>query len=215
MTLADALRSRVLKKTWPWIWSSLPVLVLLQYQAVAPVGHWSLLFVELPYFLGILASAMAVVVLPFLLLRRGSRMLVFAWLIAAMAYLALAVGGVILGSRIRSWGFDRLAVRSAPLVSAIRAYADANGHPPSALGELVPGYLARVPQTGIMAYPEYQYFVGIEAARYDTNPWVLVVHTPSGGINFDQFMYFPLQNYPTRGYGGSLVRIRDWAYVHE
>jgi hypothetical protein len=215
MTLADALRSRVLKKTWPWIWSSLPVLVLLQYQAVAPVGHWSLLFVELPYFLGILASAMAVVVLPFLLLRRGSRMLVFAWLIAAMAYLALAVGGLIVGSCVRSWGFGRLAARSAPLVSAIRAYADANGHPPSALGELVPGYLARVPQTGIMAYPEYQYFVGIEAARYDTNPWVLVVHTPSGGINFDQFMYFPLQNYPTRGYGGSLVRIRDWAYVHE
>jgi hypothetical protein len=182
---------------------------------VAPVGHWSLLFVELPYFLGILASAMAVVVLPFLLLRRGSRMLVFAWLIAAMAYLALAVGGLIVGSCVRSWGFGRLAARSAPLVSAIRAYADANGHPPSALGELVPGYLARVPQTGIMAYPEYQYFVGIEAARYDTNPWVLVVHTPSGGINFDQFMYFPLQNYPTRGYGGSLVRIRDWAYVHE
>ncbi len=191
------------------------MLVLLQYQAVAPVGHWSLLFVELPYFLGILASAMAVVVLPFLLLRRGSRMLVFAWLIAAMAYLALAVGGLIVGSCVRSWGFGRLAARSAPLVSAIRAYADANGHPPSALGELVPGYLARVPQTGIMAYPEYQYFVGIEAARYDTNPWVLVVHTPSGGINFDQFMYFPLQNYPTRGYGGSLVRIRDWAYVHE
>jgi hypothetical protein len=215
MTLADALRSRVLKKTWPWIWSSLPVLVLLQYQAVAPVGHWSLLFVELPYFLGILASAMAVVVLPFLLLRRGSRMLVFAWLIAAMAYLALAVGGLIVGSCVRSWGFGRLAARSAPLVSAIRAYADANGHPPSALGELVPEYLPRVPQTGIMAYPDYQYCVGSEAARYDTNPWVLVVHTPSGGINFDQFMYFPLQNYPTRGYGGSLVRIRDWAYVHE
>ncbi len=50
---------------------------------------------------------------------------------------------------------------------------------------------------------------------HDNNPWVLIVHTPSGGINFDQFMYFPLQNYPESGYGGWLARIRDWAYVHE
>ncbi|MBX3342660.1 MAG: hypothetical protein KF711_13800, partial [Nitrospira sp.] len=67
----------------------------------------------------------------------------------------------------------------------------------------------------IMAYPDYHYYAGTNASRYDTNPWVVVVHTPSGGINFDQFMYFPLQNYPPRGYGGSLARIRDWAYVHE
>jgi hypothetical protein len=46
-----------------------------------------------------------------------------------------------------------------------------------------------------MPYPDYQYYVGTNAARYGSNPWVLVVHTPSGGINFDQFMYFPLQNY--------------------
>lgn len=215
MTLVAAFRSPALKKTWPWIWSALPVLLVLEYQAVAPLGHWSLLFFELPYLFGILAAAIAVVALPFLLIRRTSRMLVLAWLIAAMAYLPLALGGLILGRSIRSWGFDRLAMRSAPLVSAIRAYTDANGHPPSALGELVPAYLPRVPRTGIMAYPDYHYYAGTNASRYDTNPWVLVVHTPSGGINFDQFMYFPLQNYPVRGYGGSLARIRDWAYVHE
>lgn len=191
------------------------MLLLLEYQAVAPVGHWSLLFFELPYLFGILASAVAVVVLPFLLIRRTSRMLVLAWLMAAVAYLPLAVGGLMLGNRIRSWGFERLALRSEPLVSAIRAYTEANDHPPSELGELVPTYLPLVPRTGMMAYPDYRYYAGTNAARYDTNPWVLVVHTPSGGINFDQFMYFPLQNYPTRGYGGSLARIRDWAYVHE
>ncbi len=215
MTLKDALLSPQLKKTWPWIWSSLPVLLLLDYQAVAPFGNRSILLFQFPYFIGILASALAVVVLPFALLRRSSRMLVLAWLVAAIAYLPLAVGGFILGSRIRSWGFDRLAERSDPLVSAIRAYTDANGHPPSVLGELVPAFLPRTPRTGIMAYPDYQYYAGTNAARFDGNPWVLVVHTPSGGINFDQFLYFPLQNYPSRGYGGSLARIRDWAYVHE
>jgi hypothetical protein len=215
MTFADALKSPTLRKTWPWIWSSFPVLLLLQYQAVAPVGHSSLLFFELPYMFGILAAAIAIIVLPFLLIRRTSRMLVLAWLIAAAAYLPLAIGGLILGSRVRSWGFERLALRSAPLVSAIRAYTETNSHPPSALGELVPAYLPRVPRTRIMAYPDYHYYAGTNAARYDTNPWVLVVYTPSGGVNFDQFMYFPLQNYPKRGYGGSLARIRDWAYVHE
>jgi hypothetical protein len=215
MSLAEALRSPSLKIIWPWIWSSFPLLLLLQYQAVAPIGHWSLLFLELPYVLGLLAAACAVVVLPVLLFRRTWRMLVLAWLIAVAVYLPLAIGGLLLGNRIRSWGFDRLALRSAPLVSAIRAFADAHGHPPTELGDLVPAYFPRIPRTGMMAYPDYRYYAGTNAARYDTNPWVLVVLTPSGGINFDQFMYFPLQNYPRQGYGGSLARIRDWAYVHE
>jgi hypothetical protein len=100
-------------------------------------------------------------------------------------------------------------------VAAIRAYDIAQGRPPASLADIVPTHLSAVPRTGIMAYPNYRYYVGPEAQRYDKNPWVLVIHTPSGGINFDQFMYFPLQNYPQQGYGGSLVRIRDWAYVHE
>ena len=215
MTFANALNSPTLRKIWPWVWSSFPVLLLLQLQAVSPVGHSSLLVLELPYLFGVLAAAMAVVVLPFLLLRRASRVSVLAWLTVATTYLPLAVGGLILGNRIRSWGFDRLAVQSAPLVSAICAYADAKGAPPPSLVELVPEYLPRVPGTGIMAYPDYLYFTGTHAARYDGNPWVLVVHTPNGGANFDQFMYFPLQNYPKRGYGGSITRIRDWAYVYE
>ena len=65
------------------------------------------------------------------------------------------------------------------------------------------------------AYPEYKYLSGEKVKDYDGNPWVLYVFTPSGGINFDQFLYFPLQNYPSHGYGGSLERIGNWAYVHE
>jgi hypothetical protein len=43
---------------------------------------------------------------------------------------------------------------------------------------------------------------------------VLLVSTLKGG-SFDRFLYFPLQNYPEDGYGGSLERIGDWAYLHE
>ena len=67
----------------------------------------------------------------------------------------------------------------------------------------------------VAAYPEYQYFVGEKAASYEGNPWVLYIFTPAGGINFDSFMYFPRQNYPDHGYGGSLERVADWVYVHE
>jgi hypothetical protein len=215
MTFAEALKTPSLKRAWPWTWSSPVVLLLLQYQAVAPIGHWSFLLLETPYLLAIVASAGAIVVLPLLLLRRATRTLILAWLLAALIYLPLAVGGLVIGSSVRYRAFDRLALRSAPLVSAIRTYAIEHGHPPSSLDDLVPEHFPRVPHTGMMAYPEYRYLIRADAQRYDDNPWVLVIDTPSGFINFDQFMYFPLQNYPKLGYGGSVARIRDWAYVHE
>jgi len=28
-------------------------------------------------------------------------------------------------------------------------------------------------------------------------------------------LYFPKKDYPEKGYGGSLERVGDWAYVHE
>jgi hypothetical protein len=215
MNFAEALRAPKLRQMWPWIWSALPVLVLLEYQAVAPVGHWGLLILELPYVLGILAAACCILVLPFVALRRARRLSALAWLVAAVLYLSLAIGGLVIGERIRFWAFDRLAERSVPLVSAIRSYETARGQPPPTLEALVPTFLPRVPRTGMMAYPDYQYYVGPDAQRHDGNPWALVVFTPGGGINFDRFMYFPLQNYPEIGYGGPLARIRDWAYVHE
>lgn len=214
ITVTAALKAPALRRLWPWIWSALPVIVLLEAQAVAPVGHWSLLFLELPYELGLLAAVGVLLVAPFLMLRRTTRVRAIAWLIAAIIYLPLAIGALLVGDRIRQWAFDRLAVRSAPLVSAIRNYAEARGAPPSLLSDLVPDYLPRIPSTGMMAYPRYQYYAGTNAHRYNGNPWVLVIHTP-GGMDFDQFMYFPLQNYPTHGYGGLLARVRDWAYVHE
>lgn len=215
MTFRQALESPALKRTWPWIWTSLPVQVLIEYQAVAPIGHEVILMLGAPYLLGLLVATLALISSPLLLIRRSSRTLVLAWLLAGVVYLPLGMGGFVLGLHVRHWGFERLAERSAPLVKAIHAYTEQRGQPPVSLTELVPDYLPRVPRTGMMAYPDYRYHAGTNAHRYENNPWVLVVPTPSGGINFDQFMYFPLQNYPARGYGGSLVRIRDWVYVRE
>jgi hypothetical protein len=163
----------------------------------------------------LLAAPFAFVILPFVAIRRSGRSMVLAWWIATLVYLSAAMGAVVVGEQIRGRAFKRLAERSTPLVGAISEYDRKYGGPPASLEALVPEFLPGVPKTGMMAYPEYRYYTGDKAQRYNENPWVLVIDTPSGGVNFDQFMYFPRQNYPERGYGGWLETIGDWAYVHE
>ena len=213
--IVDVLRSPATKQWWPWIFASPFVIVLFEYLAIAPIGAQIFLWFELPFILALLAASIAVLVLPFLMFARRLRKSALAWLLASLCFLPLAFGGFILGKKVRSSAFHDLAERSAPLVSAISRYTDDHGSPPQTLNELVPDYLSETPKTGIMAYSEYRYEVGEDAERYEGNPWVLRVFTPSGGINFDEFMYFPLQNYPERGYGGSFERVGDWAYLHE
>ena len=188
---------------------------LLQYLAVARFGSGIFLWLEIFIILPFMAALLALVVAPFLLFVRRFRPLVIRILVMAMIFAVATVIGLRIGGPIRMAAFRSLAARSAPLVQAIRSYESRHGVPPTDLAALVPEFLPSIPSTGIAAYPRYEYYVGEEAARYDENPWVLVVFTPSGGINFDTFMYLPHQNYPKTGYGGSLERISDWAYVHE
>jgi len=109
--------------------------------------------------------------------------------------------------------FAKLAARSQPLIAVLRSYEQHHGRPPESLSKLVPEFIPAVPTTGMGAYPNYEYLT--PATDYDNNPWILRVFTPTVGINFDQFLYFPLTNYPSKGYGGVLRRIGDWAYVFE
>lgn len=140
-------------------------------------------------------------------------------LVASIVFAALLLGlapSSRLGRWLRMRSFERLAVRSVSLVAAIRLYEKHHGHPPARLENLVPDLLPRVPSTGMRVYSSYAYLVGGEAALlYDGNPWLLLVRCGGPGINFDQFMYFPRQNYPAVGYGGRIERVHDWAYVHE
>lgn len=196
---------------------TLPLFVspLLQYLAVAPFGSEGFLWLEIFVMLPLVAALAALVVSPFLLFFRGIRPFAVRSLIAAALFTLAVFVGLSLGGRIRMTAFRSLAERSTPLVEAIRSYEARYGTPPPDLAALVPEFIPSVPSTGMAAYPRYEYHTGEEASHYHGNPWVLVVFTPSGGINFDTFMYFPLQNYPKTGYGGWLERISDWAYVHE
>lgn len=64
-------------------------------------------------------------------------------------------------------------------------------------------------------FSEWDYIRGTDARAYGESSWVLLVRTGGPGINFDQLMYFPNQQYPEFGHGGRIERIGAWAYVHE
>ena len=150
-----------------------------------------------------------------LLLFRKTRMWSAQALIASILMLSLAIPLMPVAGKVRMQAFRRLESRSAGLVAAIATYEKEHGAPPGQLTDLVPRYLNAVPSTQIGAYPAYSYVSGSDARKWNDNPWVLYVETPSGVLNWDMFLYFPRQNYPSKGYGGHLERIGTWAYVHE
>lgn len=192
--------------------------ILVEWHALTPAGHDGSLFYLLPLALVFILMIVTAVALLALLAAMIRRLRPFA-LPLALACAVYAVTGIAcfrVAGELRNYAFERLAVRSKPLVMSIRRYTAATGTPPATLRQLVPAYLDRIPTTGMGAYPEFRYIAGAAAREnYHGNEWVLVVETPSGFINFDIFIYYPRQNYPAVGHGGVLERIRDWAYVHE
>ena len=189
-----------------------------------PFAHWvsttpvgTELFLSAIIIYG-LAGAAAVGAIPvslvMLCFKRQRRDALLA-LILSLVYLPLLVAGIAWGMDVRMARMTDFGERSQPLINAINQYSDDHGGPPETLEQLVPDYLPSVPGTGMMAYPEYIYSAGKEACeRYQENPWALIVPV-SWGMNFDQMLYFPKQNYLKHGYGGHLERLGNWAYVHE
>jgi hypothetical protein len=201
----------------PWLVVASPLLVLplAEYFTVGPTGTWLLVMLPGLIVLPALVVFVFVFVGPFLLLSPRLRLKALRRWGLCLIFVASTIAGGRMAREIRNDAFHRLTQRSSDLVAAIKHYERVKGAPPPGLDALVPEFLKAVPGTGMAAYPAYRYRTGDDARRFAQNPWVLWVSTPSGGVNFDEFMYFPLQNYPQRGYGGSLQRIGDWAYLHE
>jgi len=191
------------------------MIILIQWYVVSPFGFAGVFLLQfiLFLFLPLVAVLLAMLVSLFLLLYQKFRRHVVTILACGSIYVLIGLSLIRLSVPVRMHGFQRLAIQSHSLVTAIEEYVKNEGHPPAMLQELVPQYLLKVPKTGMPAYPEYNY--STKTNLWNDNPWVLYVNCTSGGINFDKFMYFPNQNYPEKGYGGSLKRIEKWAYVYE
>jgi len=148
------------------------------------------------------------------LLIPGSREVGLRILVGAAIFLGTFYAFGTSGMTLRAAAFRDLAQRSMPLAEAVKTFEEKEGRLPKSLEELVPRYLARVPGTGMAAYPEYDYLTGEEASFWLDNPWVIRVRTHSLG-GFDQFLYFPMQNYPEEFEGNGFERMGAWGYMHE
>ncbi len=182
--------------------------LLISYVGVTLVG------LQLGLVLFALGAAMMILASPVILLVRTQRRWTLKALVISILFLASFVGGMDLGQIVWRGRVMREVARGQPLVQSIHAFTTDNGKPPGSLQQLVPKYIPAVPRTGIGAFSEYRYVIG-EPDKYDGNPWVLIISPPCPPLGFDKLMYFPQQNYPTHGYGGSVERVGSWAYVHE
>jgi hypothetical protein len=187
-----------------------------EWLATAPFGTGVLRHCQLLYLIPVAVTLLGLPVFVLAMVFKSTRGTASRFLLFAVAGCAGAIGGMWLGGIVRMAGMRHFAQRSEAVVSAVRQYEQDHGAPPSDLSQLAPRYLAAPPTTGMGAYPEYRYHCGAEALeRFHGNTWALSVFTPRGLINFDMMIYLPNQEYPDRGYGGVLVRVGSWAYVHE
>ena len=94
------------------------------------------------------------------------------------------------------------------MIAAIENYKQHNNEFPKSLNDLVPEFLTSVPGTRMAAYPAYTYLVEEQG-----NAYVLVISTPNGSFNLDEFRYSSNGNYPD--YGKYWEPIGEWKYYHE
>ncbi len=165
----------------------------------------------------VLGGLIAVLALPIgLLMTVGRQYRARAGLAIAQSavFLASFIGGLLLGQLVWRAGVENVVDRSQRLIFAIHQFVAEELRLPRSLDELTPRYLREIPTTGIGSSPQFRYIVG-RPDDFDNNPWVLIVSTGSPPMGFDQMLFFPLQNYPERGYGGSMELIGNWGYVRD
>lgn len=151
------------------------------------------------------------------LLRRPREQHLRRMLAAANALLAaIAVfAALLVGQGERRQAFARAAEHGAPVIEALRRYRHERGRYPDGLDALVPAYIPAIPYTGLIGYPEFDYRPGHNDIAAVPDSYELRIDCPSGGINFDRFIYWPSETYPAWIQGNWTERIGAWAYVHE
>ncbi len=165
--------------------------------------------------LGAVASMPAIAIGIVLLFPRRTRHMAASGIAGCAAYLLVLPIMFWSEGYARTNSFERLAVRSAPLVAAIRQYGTEIGQPPPDLAALAPDYLPAVPGTGFIAYPEYQYSASPGERMGKQLAWELLVPAGIGSLSWDVFLYWPERDYPRSIDGGYVERIGDWAYLHK
>ncbi|MGA2181121.1 MAG: hypothetical protein ABSH15_16260 [Verrucomicrobiota bacterium] len=133
---------------------------------------------------------------------------IFCGIVFVITLIAFGVG-----ETMRDAGFKAITVRGRPLVAAIKQFQAKNGAPPGGLDELVPDFIPAIPDTGVGAYPKYEYLRQPDPVKYGGNPWVLFVNVSTDDQMQDLLIFYPNQNYPSRQQVASVRRFGDWAKI--
>jgi hypothetical protein len=144
--------------------------------------------------------------------RRLSAISLGIWIMSWLTWVAIPPGGMWANRRV---ALERIAQNARPVTTAVEKYRIDHNRYPASLQELVPLYLPTVPRPDALGCPEYHYRLPRTVQQPAFGGYELKLRTPSGGIDFDCFVYWPEQEYPASMYGGTVERIVDWAYVHE
>lgn len=120
------------------------------------------------------------------------------------------IGALQAAWRIRRTEFAALAERAQPLIEAIEQYERDHSRAPRSLPALVPDYVPAVPKTGHPRYPDFEYEPSPAGVT-----WALIVPCSLGFGNWDEFFYWPTEDYPEHTGAGSIERVGRWAYLHE
>ena len=186
----------------------------INYYSVSGYGDWGVVSQELVGWLCLLGLLLMAVALAGMLLDKLRRA-AFAMLLGAGLFVVLTLSALWVSDQVRYQGFERLASEATPLVEAIKSFEQAYGRPPEDLSDIKVAFPEGHDIRG-GTLPQFTYLSGYRAKeRYHGNPWVLLLQTPTGPLRWDQFVYYPLQNYPPLGHGGWFEPIQEWAYVHE
>ena len=213
------------RKFWLWAFAFLALLFLGQDMCLwsAPrilrYPSFFLLFASVMtvfLFLAAIPAALYFSVRAFILRKdRPSRLAYLSQSAACLTFAALWIAIMLWSHPRRSDAFARASEHGDTIVWALSKYRDDTGEYPGSLGKLVPVHLDQIPYTGLVGYPEFTYRKGYNDLRQVENSFELRISCPSGGINFDRFIYWPSERYPDRIQGNGIEKIGSWVYVHE
>jgi hypothetical protein len=180
---------------------------LAQYFALVPWGTGYILDKDVFIWLVCITLSIILTILSIFFAKGISRKILIVIFVAGLLILPRPFA-IRLGDQIRHRAFVCLAENSKPLIVAIENYKQHNNEFPKSLNDLVPQFLTFVPGTRIAAYPAFTYLVEEQGKAYS-----LVVSTPNGSFNLDEFRYSLSGNYPD--YGKYWEPIGEWKYYHE
>lgn len=210
-----------------WLWSVLlPVLSFFgQSLCVLPVPRFLGVVAEIPLWLAVFTVYFVLVAVPasiyfavIAVIRRkkdGELIRGLSKSLACLCFVALWFVSMVSGESLRHRAFVRASHVGDRIVEALSQHKRRTGEYPEDLNALLPTYLDEIPYTGMIGYPEFTYLKDHNDLEIKRGEYELRINCPSGGINFDRFIYWPSEKYPNRIQGKPVERIRGWAYVHE